>query len=112
MLRGRKDIIAAANMSQRLMGASLLVFKNKSDVAGSMTEAEIREVCLWHFAMSRARRATADHNTLITAKQGLRLDNIHTHKWRIMTCSAMTGENLQEGLQWVVQDAKDRLFLY
>jgi ADP-ribosylation factor-like protein 2 len=29
-----------------------------------------------------------------------------------MTCSAMTGENLQEGLQWVVQDAKDRLFLY
>ena len=40
-------------MSQRLMGASLLVFKNKSDVAGSMTEAEIREVCL---CMSRARR--------------------------------------------------------
>jgi hypothetical protein len=51
-----KDIIAAAKMSQRLMGASLLVFKNKSDVAGSMTEAEIREVCLWHFAMSGARR--------------------------------------------------------
>lgn len=29
---------------QRLMGASLLVFKNKSDVAGSMTEDEVREV--------------------------------------------------------------------
>lgn len=28
------------------MGASLLIFKNKSDVAGSMTEDEIREVCL------------------------------------------------------------------
>jgi ADP-ribosylation factor-like protein 2 len=42
----------------------------------------------------------------------LLLDNIHTHKWRIMTCSAITGENLQEGLHWVVQDAKDRLFLY
>jgi ADP-ribosylation factor-like protein 2 len=29
---------------QRLMGASLLVFKNKSDVTGSMTEDEVREV--------------------------------------------------------------------
>ena len=29
---------------QRLMGASLLVFKNKSDVPGSMTEGEVRQV--------------------------------------------------------------------
>jgi ADP-ribosylation factor-like protein 2 len=93
-------------ISQRLMGASLLVFKNKSDVAGSMTEDEIREVCL---SLSPHGQTTI---TLITDTQGLHLDNIHTHKWRIMTCSAMTGENLQEGLQWVVQDAKDRLFLY
>ncbi|KAJ4288553.1 hypothetical protein N0V90_011790 [Kalmusia sp. IMI 367209] len=73
-------------LEERLMGASLLVFKNKSDVSGSMTEDEVR--------------------------QGLRLDAIKTHKWTIMACSAMTGTNLQEGLQWVVQDAKSRLFLY
>lgn len=30
--------------TQRLSGASLLVFKNKSDVAGAMTEDEVREV--------------------------------------------------------------------
>lgn len=29
---------------QRLSGASLLVFKNKSDVSGAMTEDEVREV--------------------------------------------------------------------
>lgn len=29
-----------------------------------------------------------------------------------MPCSAVTGLNLKEGLDWVVQDAKDRLFLY
>ncbi|KAF2200182.1 ADP-ribosylation factor [Delitschia confertaspora ATCC 74209] len=73
-------------VEERLTGASLLVFKNKSDVAGSMTEDEVR--------------------------QGLRLDAIKTHKWTIMACSAMTGQNLQEGLRWVVQDAKARLFLY
>lgn len=98
------------------MGASLLVFKNKSDVAGSMTEDEIREVCLSLFSAARrvGKPTPSTHRTLIRdiQSQGLHLDNIHTHKWRIMTCSAMTGENLQEGLQWVVQDAKDRLFLY
>lgn len=73
-------------LEERLMGASLLVFKNKSDVPGSMTKGEVR--------------------------QGLQLDSIKTHKWTIMACSAMTGMNLQEGLQWVVQDAKDRLFLF
>ncbi|EGP90562.1 unnamed protein product [Zymoseptoria tritici ST99CH_1A5] len=73
-------------VQERLMGASLLVFKNKSDVPGCMSEDDIRK--------------------------GLQLDSILTHKWHILPCSAMTGLNLQEGLQWVVQDAKDRLFLY
>ncbi|KAK7722751.1 hypothetical protein SLS57_004956 [Botryosphaeria dothidea] len=65
---------------------SLLVFKNKSDVPGSMSDDEIR--------------------------QGLELDSITTHKWTIMACSAMTGQNLEEGLRWVIQDARDRLFLF
>ncbi|KAJ5819258.1 Small GTPase superfamily ARF/SAR type [Penicillium riverlandense] len=71
---------------QRLMGASLLVFLNKTDVEECMTEEEVRE--------------------------RLGLDLIVTHKWTILPCSAMTGKNLKEGLAWVVQDAKDRLFLY
>jgi ADP-ribosylation factor-like protein 2 len=44
--------------------------------------------------------------------QALRLDEIRTHRWNILRCSAMTGENLKEGLAWVVEDAKARLFLY
>ncbi|KAF2756898.1 ADP-ribosylation factor-like protein-like protein 2 [Pseudovirgaria hyperparasitica] len=71
---------------ERLTGASLLVFKNKSDVPGAMTEDEVRE--------------------------SLQLDSIHTHTWNIMACSAITGLNLKEGLEWVVKDAKDRLFLF
>ncbi|OJD23956.1 hypothetical protein ACJ73_04684 [Blastomyces percursus] len=71
---------------ERLMGASLLVFLNKIDVEGGMGKDDIREA--------------------------LQLDAIKTHKWTIFPCSAMTGSNLNEGLEWVVQDAKDRLFLY
>lgn len=42
----------------------------------------------------------------------LQLKDIRTHRWNILQCSAMTGHNLEEGLAWVVDDAKARLFLY
>lgn len=48
----------------------------------------------------------------LTFSQGLRLEAIRTHRWHILRCSAMTGTNLKEGLAWVVEDAKKRLFLY
>ncbi|KAH8848259.1 ADP-ribosylation factor-like protein 2 [Pyricularia oryzae] len=71
---------------ERLSGASLLVFANKTDVNGCMQKDEILE--------------------------GLQLKEIRTHRWSILECSAMTGKNLNEGLAWVVEDAKARLFLY
>ncbi|KAE9965745.1 hypothetical protein EG328_009423 [Venturia inaequalis] len=71
---------------ERLMGASLLVFKNKSDVPGCLSEDEVRKT--------------------------LQLDNIKTHRWRIIACSAVSGLGLKEGLSWVVQDARERLFLF
>ncbi|KAK0737112.1 P-loop containing nucleoside triphosphate hydrolase protein [Apiosordaria backusii] len=71
---------------ERLSGASLLVFANKTDVEGCMTGEELKE--------------------------GLKLDEIRTHQWNILRCSAVTGYNLKEGLAWVVEDAKARLFLY
>ncbi|KAL4799065.1 ADP-ribosylation factor family-domain-containing protein [Aspergillus venezuelensis] len=81
-----RDELAGLLLEERLMGASLLVFLNKTDVEGCMTQDEVR--------------------------QNLQLDAIKTHKWTILPCSAMTGKSLHEGLDWVVQDAKDRLFLY
>ena len=62
------------------------MFANKTDVRGCMDEAEILD--------------------------GLGLAAIRTHRWHVLRCSAMTGENLKEGLAWVVEDAKARLFLY
>jgi ADP-ribosylation factor-like protein 2 len=69
-----------------------------------MSSDEVREV--GDEAVEIGCRANAN------VVQGLRLEAIQTHKWHIMECSAMTGMNLQEGLEWVVQDAKARLFLY
>ena len=48
----------------------------------------------------------------IDIAQALQLDAIKTHEWSIVPCSAITGDRLSEGLEWVVQKAKTNLFLY
>ena len=100
---------------QRLVGASLLVFANKTDVEGCMTEEEIRMVRAFFFFFAIHYRMCISECLfvhIIVSLQRLALDLIKTHKWTIMPCSAMTGRNLDRGLEWVVNDAKDRLFLY
>ncbi|KAF4580916.1 small GTPase superfamily, ARF type [Ophiocordyceps camponoti-floridani] len=71
---------------ERLAGATLLILANKTDVEGCMDE---REMC-----------------------EALQLEKIRTHEWHVVRCSAVMGTNLDEGLAWVVADAKKRLFLY
>ncbi|PKK49833.1 hypothetical protein CI102_5114 [Trichoderma harzianum] len=71
---------------ERLAGACLLIFANKTDVDGCMTEEEVVTL--------------------------LRLNDIRTHQWHVLPSSAMTGKNLNQGMSWVVEDAKKRLFLY
>ena len=42
--------------------------------------------------------------------QVLDLDCIKTHHWQILRCSAMTGENLLQGVDWLLQDIGARIF--
>jgi len=79
-----KDELHVLLQEDRLAGASLLVFANKQDIQGSMNDHEIRKA--------------------------LGLDSITTHHWKILACSAVTGINLVEGLDWVVGDVAGRLY--
>ena len=72
-------------LQEKLAGAALIVFCNKQDIAGALTPKEIREV--------------------------LELDSIKMRNWYICPCSAMTGEGLLEGIDWVVDDIKSRVFM-
>lgn len=38
------------------------------------------------------------------------MDSIDTHHWRIVSCSAMTGDNLLAGIDWLVADIGARIF--
>ncbi|KAG1811226.1 ADP-ribosylation factor family-domain-containing protein [Suillus subaureus] len=71
-------------LEDRLSGASLLVFANKQDIHGSMSDLEISEA--------------------------LDLPGIKSHNWKIWSCSAVTGLNLIQGLDWVVEDVAHRLY--
>lgn len=84
-----------------------------------MTDDEIREVCpstLTSYVMIWGDEDESGRGMkkviMLTYRQGLQLDHIKTHEWKIVRCSAITGENLHEGFDWVVQDAIKKLFLY
>ncbi|CAE6485419.1 unnamed protein product [Rhizoctonia solani] len=79
-----REELHALLQEQRLAGASLLVFANKQDIVGSMSDAEIKEA--------------------------LDLPSIRSHHWRIQSCSAITGENVQAGLEWAVSDVARRVY--
>ncbi|KAL4582951.1 hypothetical protein LXL04_007513 [Taraxacum kok-saghyz] len=71
---------------ERLSGASLLVFANKQDIQGALSPNEIAKV--------------------------LNLDAMDkTRHWRIVGCSAYTGEGLLEGFDWLVQDIASRIYV-
>lgn len=69
---------------ERLAGATLLLFANKQDLDGSLNSQMMREF--------------------------LQLDDIKTHHWRIVPCSAFTGDNLLVGFDWLLDDISSRIF--
>ncbi|MBA0653510.1 hypothetical protein Goklo_020675, partial [Gossypium klotzschianum] len=71
---------------ERLSGASLLILANKQDIKGALTPAEIAKV--------------------------LNLESKDkTRHWKIVGCSAYTGEGLLEGFDWLVQDVASRVYM-
>lgn len=72
-------------LEERLAGATLLIFANKQDVAGSLSAEEIYSV--------------------------LRLGDLGSRHYKVVACSAVTGQGLDEGLGWLVGDIASRVFL-
>ncbi|XP_053058933.1 ADP-ribosylation factor-like protein 2 isoform X1 [Acinonyx jubatus] len=71
-------------VEERLAGATLLIFANKQDLPGALSSNAICEA--------------------------LELDSIHSHHWCIQGCSAVTGENLLPGIDWLLDDISSRVF--
>ena len=72
-------------LQERLAGATLLVFCNKQDLKGALSIEEV--------------------------KNFLRLEEITTRHWAVVPCSAVTGDGLLTGIDWIVKDIAGRIFL-
>mmetsp|Transcript_23401 Transcript_23401/g.24045 ORF Transcript_23401/g.24045 Transcript_23401/m.24045 type:complete len:187 (+) Transcript_23401:49-609(+) len=72
---------------EKLAGASLLIFANKQDLGGALSVNDISDVLQ------------------------LRSDDISGRHWTIFGCSAMTGEGLENGIDWIVNDIASRIFV-
>lgn len=71
---------------ERLSGASLLVFANKQDIRGAINPADIAKIL----------------NLEV-------MDN--SRNWQIVGCSAITGEGLLSGFDWLVSDIASRIYM-
>ncbi|KAI4992401.1 hypothetical protein ZWY2020_051818 [Hordeum vulgare] len=71
---------------ERLAGSSLLVFANKQDIQGALKPDEIAKVL------------------------NLEVMNKDRH-WKIVGCSAYTGDGLLQGFDWLVQDIASRIYV-
>ena len=82
LLLAQKELLSLLK-EERLLGIPVLILANKQDLDGALDVEGIR--------------------------QTLRLDEIYSH-WNIVPSSAVTGQGLREGLQWLVKDVSSRLF--
>ena len=72
---------------EKLYGASLLLLLNKQDIEGSKTKEEIAEIL--------------DVKQIVSGRR-------HAH---LECCSAVTGDGLLSGMNWLIDDIKKNLFV-
>ena len=72
---------------EKLAGSSLLIFANKQDLAGAINSDGISQVL------------------------ELGSDQFKSRHWQIHPCSAVTGDGLIEGMDWIVNDISSRIFM-
>lgn len=86
-LRDCKEEFGKLLGQEKLAGATLLVLANKQDLDGSLSAAEIST------ALELGGASTAKRH------------------WRIESCSAVTGDGLVSGVDWLVSDISSRIFM-
>ena len=90
-LQDCRESLCSLLAEERLAGATLLILCNKQDQTGALSEEEL------------ARLLNLD--ALLTKFSS------HPRHYKILSCSAVTGQGLSEGLDWLVQDIASRIYL-
>lgn len=86
-LRDCKEEFGKLLGQEKLAGATLLVLANKQDISGALSMDDIAT------ALELGGESTAKRH------------------WKIEPCSAVTGDGLVAGVDWLVRDISSRIFL-
>eukprot|EP00758_Cryptobia_borreli_P007489 Tbor_TRINITY_DN5305_c1_g3::TRINITY_DN5305_c1_g3_i1::g.4848::m.4848/K07943/ARL2; ADP-ribosylation factor-like protein 2 len=86
-LRTCRDELHNLLLEERLSGASLLIFINKQDIPSAASPEEVDDIL--------------QVKTLQAGKRHVRLQ----------VCSALTGDGLLEGIEWLVSDVSLRIYM-
>jgi len=81
---------------ERLAGASLLILANKQDVPSALSSEEIANA----LGLNNHGNKGDDSLSLLSKRH-----------WNILGCSAVSGDGLVEGMDWIVQDIANRIFM-
>lgn len=101
---------------ERLAGATLLIFANKQDVSGSLSSDEIAKELELIITSQSASHMEGINDINEEDDTGKEKDddiktNVSTRHWAIIPCSAVTGEGLEKGIDWLVEDIGNRIFM-
>mmetsp|Transcript_13171 Transcript_13171/g.17219 ORF Transcript_13171/g.17219 Transcript_13171/m.17219 type:complete len:186 (+) Transcript_13171:112-669(+) len=83
-----KDELKKLLMQEKLAGACVLILANKQDLEGSLSGEEL------------------------SLRLGLNAFHFNNRHHFVQACSAVTGQGLKEGIDWIVQDISNRIFMY
>jgi len=81
---------------EKLAGASLLIFANKQDLPGALSHQQISD------ALGLSERVNYEEG---------QCSIVANRHWKIVDCSAITGQGLLEGMNWIIEDITSRIFL-
>ena len=88
-----RDELALVLQQERLVGATLLILANKQDVDGAVSVETI----------ARLLQLGNDNDASSEV--------VKNRHWKILACSAVTGDGLREGMDWIVDDIASRIFM-
>lgn len=86
----------------KLAGVPLLVFANKMDLGNSMEEDEVTNKNFSFYLMLDESICPS-----LQVSEILMMNDISDREWHLLGCSAKTGDNLQEGLEWLVEKVNE-----
>uniref|UniRef100_A0A7S2V1M1 ADP-ribosylation factor-like protein 2 n=1 Tax=Fibrocapsa japonica TaxID=94617 RepID=A0A7S2V1M1_9STRA len=88
---------------EKLGGASLLVLANKQDIEGALSVEAI--------ATALGLKADGDPSSEDASPTIFSDPSFATRHWSIAGCSAVSGQGLLQGVDWIVDDIAARIFM-